>query len=87
MKCSGAAWSRKRVDMGGFGDLFRRFLAGFVDVMASSSVVLGRDHARAMYQNRSDALEILTDHAEIQASIFRGAIAEKKELRDFRRVL
>ena len=35
-----------------------------------------------MYQNRSDALEILTDHAEIQASIFRGAIAEKKELKD-----
>ena len=29
------------------------------------------------------ALEILTDHAEIQASIFRGAIAERKELKDF----
>ena len=43
--------------------------------------------AHNMYQNSSDALEILTDHAEIQASIFRGAIAEKKELRDFRRVL
>ena len=35
-----------------------------------------------MYQNRSDALEILTDHAGIQAIIFRGAIAEKKELKD-----
>ena len=41
----------------------------------------GKD-THTMYQNRSDALDILTDHAEIQASIFRGAIAEKKELKD-----
>ena len=39
--------------------------------------------AHNMYQHSSDALEILTDHAEIQARIFRGAIAEKKGLKDF----
>ena len=61
-----------RADMGSLGELFRRFLAGFVDVMASSSVVLGWGHVWPSFKYIAPALPAEEDVKSELASAEEG---------------